>query len=152
MARLNPDLGIRSTPQMIIVEPGLISRDLAFLQLAEDDHLAELGFHYGNIIQRSVHDMRPIDESSDALFMSWTDCVFDHGDILRQKLYLSVVGPSARGSKSLHREALRYGGGVLLAVAGSRPPIIAVKVAKPHMQLSVGGALITIGFDVFTTT
>lgn len=136
---------------MITLKPGSLSRDLAFLQLAEDDQLAELGYHYANIRSRSAHDSGLVDESVDALVLNWADRHADRGDVLRQRVCLSVVGPSARASTGLLRETLARAGKSLLAVADSRPPIVAVEIAKPHLQQSVGGDLVTIGFDVFTT-
>lgn len=135
---------------MITIKTEELARDLAFLQLAEDDQLAELGYHYGNIKPRSTRDMGPIDESTDVLIMNWADCLVDRDDVLRQRVCLAVVGPSVRASKDLLREALRHAGESLLAVADSRPPIIAVTIAKPHLRQSVGGHLVTIGFDVFS--
>ena len=55
---------------MITIKTEELARDLAFLQLAEDDQLAELGYHYGNIKPRSTPDMGPIDESTDVLIMN----------------------------------------------------------------------------------
>ena len=69
---------------MITVKTELLARDLAFLQLAEDDQLAELGYHYGNIKPRSTRDTGPIDESTDVLIMHWSDCVLDRDDVLRK--------------------------------------------------------------------
>jgi hypothetical protein len=135
---------------MITIKKELLARDLAFLQLAEDDQLAALGYHYGNIRPRCTRDMGLIDESTDVLIMNWADCLLDRDDVLRQSVCLAVVGPSVRASKNLLRETLRHAGESLLAVADSRPPIIAVAIAKPHIQQSVGGHLVTIGFDVFT--
>lgn len=137
---------------MITIRPGALVRDLAFLQLAEDDHLAELGYHYGNIRPRSTHDVDAIDESTDALIMNWSDGVHDRDNVFRQRVCLAVVGPSARASKDLLQETLRHAGDSLVTGTDSRPPIIAVTITKPHIWQSVGGDLVTVGFDVLSAT
>ena len=88
---------------MITVKTELLARDLAFLQLAEDDQLAELGYHYGNIKPRSTRDTGPIDESTDVLIMHWSDCVLDRDDVLRKGVSRGSR-TSARASKNLLRE------------------------------------------------
>ena len=136
--------------QMITIKPESLVRDLAFLQLAEDDQLAELGYHYGNIRPRSTHDVDAIDESADALIMNWSDGVLDRDNVFRQRVCLAVVGPTVRASKDLLQETLKRAGDSLLAAADSRPPIIAVTISTPHIMQGVGGELVTVGFDVFS--
>lgn len=126
-------------------------RDLAFLHLAEDDKLAELGYHYGNIRPQCAHDASAIDETIDALIMNWIDSCVDPGGIIRQRLCLAVVGPSVRVSKDLHRAALSRAGEYLLSRAEYRSPITAIRIGRPHVMQSVGGTLVTVGFDIYHT-
>jgi hypothetical protein len=135
---------------MITIRTGSLTRDLAFLQLAEDDRLTELGYHHANIRVRSIRDTDPVDESADALILNWSDRALDRDDMLRQMVCLAVVGPSARASRNLCREVLGNAGKSLLSIADTRPPIIVVTAARPHLQQSVGGHLVTIGYDVFS--
>lgn len=133
-----------------MIRQELLVRDLAFLVLAEDDRLAELGYSYGNISHGGASDSGRVDESVDQLVMTWLDGRFAQDDVVRQRVCLTVVGPAVRASTNLHQEILGHAGQCLLTRAAGRGPIKAVTLSRPRVLQKVGAELVTVGFDVYS--
>ena len=123
-----------------------LARDVAFLLLAEDDDLARLGFAHATIHPRTAYDRRPVDRRTDGLVLTWSIAV-PVDDVVRQRVVLSVHGPSARSDRFVHR-ALSRAGRVLTDAVLPRPPLLAVLPSAPRRHRAVAGDVVPVGFEV----
>ncbi|MET0189566.1 MAG: hypothetical protein ABW212_11240, partial [Pseudonocardia sediminis] len=124
--------------------------DETFLLLAGHDGLASLGFGYANIVATRVDDPSPVLGDTDVLVLRWGPAYPMADGAVRQRVCLSVLGPTARSSALRTWEVLSVAGDALLSRHAADPAGTSIEVSAPHLQQGLVGRLVTTGFDVLT--